>query len=184
MCFLILQVLWIDWTPVFFLGWNNNKLQFQDLKTSSKTSSKGLVLKKNKKDFNLPEKILCVPRWEWLSRLFMIIQNYSRLFVIIQDLNTLFSGFVWRRKTSIPGRIFYVSRGGNDYQSTSPPLLALTRGKQKRDILLEIAVAIIIITIRITITKTVKFKKSVNSQCGLGSYRVQRVQNRKSSRSS
>ena len=40
-----------------------------------------------------------------------------------------------------------MSRGGNDYQSTSPPLLALTRGKQKRDILLEIAVTIIIITI-------------------------------------
>ena len=77
-----------------------------------------------------------------------------------------------------------MSRGGNDYQSTSPPLLALTRGKQKRDILLEIAVAIIIIIITNAITKTIKFKKSADSQCYLGSYRVQRVQNRKSSRSS
>ena len=64
-----------------------------------------------------------------------------------------------------------MSRGGNDYQSTSPPLLALTRGKQKRDILLEIAVDLIIIITNSP--KTVKFQKSANSQCYLGSYRVQ-----------
>ena len=57
----------LDWFErqsfLYFLGWNTNKLQFQNLKASLKTSSKGLVLKTNKKYLNSLENILCVPRW-------------------------------------------------------------------------------------------------------------------------